>query len=474
MNRQKLPLNSFAKIDAYVEQQMRRLNIPGASLAIVEGDQIVHLRGFGRVRPDGETPTPRTPYFIGSLTKSFTALAVMQLVEAGKIELAAPVQRYLPWFRVADSQASRQITVRHLLNQTSGLPMLPGMINLADADRRPDATERQVRALSTLKLTRPVGSKFEYSNLNYNVLGLIIEAVSGESYADYIQHHIFDPLEMSHSYTSRTVAQQNGLAVGHRYWFGVPIAARNLPSPFGSLPSGQLISSAEDMGHYLIAQLNEGRYGDVQILSGAGIDELHRPAAEINEMGLSLGSYGMGWISEGVGESRIVSHSGIVPDFSAFMALVPEQNRGMVLLFNVNHAMMKMTFDEIGMGVARRLAGYPPAPARFGATPWAMRAMLLIPLLQIMSVVATLILLRDWRLAPERRPSHGRKWGQHILLPLIPDLLVALTLLPMLSKMRGFLRLFMPDYAWLAMVCGSCAVVWSFLRTGLILKALRK
>ena len=81
---------------------MKRLNIPGAALAIVEGDQIVHLCGFGQARPGGEAPIPQTPFFIGSLTKSFTALGVMQLVEAGKIELDAPVQCYLAWFRVAD------------------------------------------------------------------------------------------------------------------------------------------------------------------------------------------------------------------------------------------------------------------------------------------------------------------------------------------------------------------------------------
>ncbi len=95
---------SYDAIDAYIQEKMHRLNIPGVSLAIVEGDQIVHVRGFGQARPGGETPTPQTPFFIGSLTKSFTALAIMQLVEAGKIELDAPVQRYLPWFRVADPQ----------------------------------------------------------------------------------------------------------------------------------------------------------------------------------------------------------------------------------------------------------------------------------------------------------------------------------------------------------------------------------
>ena len=465
---------SYDAIDAYVEQQMHRLNIPGASLAIVEGNRIVHLRGFGRARPGGEAPTPQTPFFIGSLTKSFTALAVMQLVEAGKIELDAPVQRYLPWFRVADPQASAQMTVHHLLNQTSGLPGLLGMASLADLDSHPDATDRQARALSTLKLTRPVGSKFEYSNTNYNLLGLVIEAASGESYSDYIQQHIFDPLDMSHSYTSKLVAQQNGLAMGHRYWFGHPFPALNLSIPPGSLPSGQLISSAEDMARYLIAYLNSGHYKDTQILSPAGIDEMHRPAAEVNEMGLSLGHYGMGWISQEIGEARTVWHSGIVPDFGAFMALVPGQKKGIVLLFNVNHAMMKMTFDEMGIGAAQRLAGEMPSPHRLGAALRAMRGMLLIPILQIIGVVGTLRQLRRWRLEPDYRPSRGRIWRQHILLPLIPNLSVALTLIPMLSKMRGFVMLFMPDYSWVAMICGSFSLVWSFLRTGLILRTLRK
>ncbi|HRX04894.1 MAG TPA: serine hydrolase domain-containing protein, partial [Anaerolineae bacterium] len=118
---------SFDTLDAYVSQQMERLRIPGAALAVVEGDRIVHLRGFGRARPGGQAPSAETPFVLGSTTKSFTALAVMQLVEAGKIDLDTPVQRYLPWFRVADLAASTRMTVRHLLNQTSGLPGLPGM-----------------------------------------------------------------------------------------------------------------------------------------------------------------------------------------------------------------------------------------------------------------------------------------------------------------------------------------------------------
>jgi len=464
---------SHHAIDAYLEEKMHRLHIPGVSLAIVEGDRIVHMRGFGRAHPGGEAPTPQTPFFIGSLTKSFTALAVMQLVEAGKVELDAPVQHYLPWFRVADPQASARMTVRHLLNQTSSLPYFTQM-ELADFDDRPDATERQVRSLSTLRLTRPVGTKFHYSNTNYNVLGLIVEVASGESYSDYIQKYIFDPLEMRHSYTSKAAAQQDNLAMGYRYWFGHPLPAPNLSIPVGSLPSGWLISSAEDMAHYLIAQLNGGRYDGAQILSEAGIAELHHGAAEWREMGILVGYYGMGWVSQEVGKSRIVSHSGTVPDFGASMALVPEQKKGIILLFNANHTMMKLTLDEVGLDAAKLLAGEHLSPSVLNAAPWAMRGMLLIPILQVAGVLSTLGWLRRWQRDPATRPSRGRMWRQHILLPLIPNLLAALTLIPMLGKLRGWIRLFMPDFSYLAPICGGFALVWSFLRTGLILKTLRK
>ncbi len=465
---------SYEAIDAYVEQQMQRLNIPAVSLAIVEGDEIVHLRGFGQARTDGEAPSPQTPFFIGSLTKSITALAVMQLVEAEKIDLDAPVQHYLPWFRVADSQASAQITVRHLLNQTGGLSTASGRIPLADFDDSPGATERQARALSTLELSHPIGSAFEYSNANYNLLGLIIEAASGESYAGYIQNHILTPLDMSHTYTSQATAKQNGLAVGHRYWFSVPFAVPNMPIPQGSLPSGQLISSSEDMAHYMIALLNDGRYGNAQILSPEGIAELHRGVAEDIEMGISMGKYGMGWFVSETDQAKTVWHTGIVPNFFSYMALLPEQKKGVVLLFNTYGYLMTPTLTEIGAGVETLLAGGQSASSGFDFMPWMQRGLLLIPLLQISGVVATLRSLRRWRQDPLSRPSGGRMWGLHILLPLIPNLLVTLTLLPLLSATRGFWMLFMPDYSWIALICGSFAGIWSFLRTGLVLRALNK
>jgi CubicO group peptidase (beta-lactamase class C family) len=466
---------SYDAIDTYIERHMPRLNIPGVSLAIVEGDRIVHLRGFGQARPSGEAPTPQTCFNIASLTKSVTALAVMQLVEAGKLDLDAPVQGYLPWFRLANPRASAQITVRHLLNQTSGLPTSAGEIQLGDLDQSPNATERQARALSTLKLTRPVGAAFEYSNANYSLLGLIVEAVSDEGYADYVQNHIFTPLEMRHSYTSQAVAHQHDLAVGHHYWFSMPVAAPNLPLPHGSLPAAGLISSAEDLARYLIAHLNEGRSGNVQILSGAGIAELQRGVTDVRAMGVSMGQYGMGWFADTIGQTKLLWHSGTLPDFGAYMALLPEQKKGVVLLFNACHHWMNPVTAELGGGVAALLAGQQPVRLGFvGVIPWALRAQVLLPVFQIMSVVATLRLLRRWRRDPERRPSGGRAWGVHILFPLLAHLLAALTLKPLLGKRRGYLMLYMPDYSWIALVCGSLSLLWSFVRTGVVLGALRK
>jgi CubicO group peptidase (beta-lactamase class C family) len=466
---------SYGTVDAYIQRQLDRLHAPGAAVAIVEGDQVVHQRGFGHAQRNGTSATPQTPFVLGSLTKSFTALAVMQLVEAGKIKLDAPVQRYLPWFCVADGQASREMTVRHLLNQSSGLDSWSGWVPMADFDPSPGAAENHARALAKLRLTRPVGSAFEYSNANYDLLGLIVEAASGESYPEYVQNHIFGPLDMRHSYTTREEAMQNGLAMGHRYWFGYPVAAPETRSPRGSLASGELISTTEDMSHYLIAQLNEGRYGDAQILSPAGIDEMHRAAVVVDTMGLSSSAehYGMGWFVEEDGP--IVWHDGMVPDFWTYMALVPEQRKAIVLLVNVDHAATKFAFDEIGAGAAALVAGAQPKPSRFGFTLWALRGLLLIPILQALGVTTTLLLLRRWRLHPGTRPSGRRKWLLYIGLPIIPNLLIALGAVVSFARGRaGFLFLFAPDFSWTFLIGGSFAGIWTLLRTWLTLRTLRE
>jgi CubicO group peptidase (beta-lactamase class C family) len=461
--------DSYLDIDNFIEERRRLFSLPGIALAIVEGDQIVHLRGFGHARPGGEAPTPQTPFFIGSITKSITALAIMQLVENCSVELEKPVVQYLPWFHTENSRESNQITIRHLLNHTSGLSALQGQEILADMTGSQNATELQVRGLSSVKLANPPGNKFDYNNTNYNILGLIIETASGESYTEYIQTHIFNPLKMHHSYFTKSAAQQNGLAMGHRYWFGHPIPTPNLTIPQASLPSGQLISCAEDFSHFLIAQLNGGWYGDAQILSSAGIAEMHRGNATMIAMGMTLGSYAMGWETHKKGATTIISHSGIVPDYGGYASLIPEQKKGLVFLYNANHAMMKLTFDEFGTQVTDRLIGEHSSTTVLLRAPWLMRSMALIPLFQVAGVVSTIKQSKHREQNPENRPHQGILWGRHILLPLLPNLLAALMLLPLLSKMRGWLQLFMPDFSWIARISGSFGLIWAIMRTGIVI-----
>ena len=251
---------SYAEIESFVQDEMAAQRVPGLALGIVEDGRIAYIRGFGKADDSGRAVTPQTPFIIGSVAKSFTALAIMQLVEANKIGLDAPVRRYLPWFRVADEKASAEITVRHLLNQTSGISTKTGRSYQGNGDTTDTALEQAVRKLKSAELIAPVGSKHQYSTINYSVLGLIVQTVAGQSYESYVQAKIFDPLQMRNSFTSEAAAQPAGLATGYNYWFGRPRAS-NQAYNRGLLPAGYLIASAEDMAHYVVAQLDGGDGG---------------------------------------------------------------------------------------------------------------------------------------------------------------------------------------------------------------------
>ena len=347
----------FAAIDAYVQQQVRDAGVPGVTLGIVHGDAIVHLRGFGSVDGGTHPATPQTPFVIGSVSKSFTALAIMQLSEGGKIDLDTPARRYLPWFRLADVTASDRITVRQLLNQTSGIPTEAGLTPL----REPAQTlEAQVRALAGVRPISAPGTTFTYSNANYEVLGLIVQTVSGQPYASYVQHHIFAPLAMTHSYTTDDAARRDGLGTASTFFFGMRRDRRPFYRP-DFLPAGFLISSAEDMAHYLVAQMNGGRYGGRVILSPAGIATLHRPAVQQPAPG-GQAFYAMGWVVSTVNGIPLIWHNGSSTDMHAMIVIEPQGRWGVVMLYNATGTLYEVSqkLDTITVGVASMVAGREP------------------------------------------------------------------------------------------------------------------
>jgi hypothetical protein len=217
--------------------------------------------------------------------------------------------------------------------------------------------------------------------------------------------------------------------------------------------------------------------GDTQILSPAGIAEMHRPAAEVKVTGVSLGQYGMGWFIEDRGQTRILWHDGVVPDFFAYMAIVPGHHQGIVLLLNADHLLLSNISPlGVGKGAARLRAGARPGPNRGGVIIlWALHGVLLVPALQILGVVLTLQRLLGWQCQPSSRPTCRRTWMLHLLLPLIPNLVLAAIPIGMFaSGLAGALFAYAPDLSWLVVICGSSAGVWIFLRSGLILWSLRK
>ena len=235
---------TLTRMDEVIREGMERSGMPGFAVAVVSGDDVLHTRGFGDAG-DGRRVTPQTPFLLGSTSKSFTALAAMQLVDAGRLDLDAAARRYVPEFRLADQSAADRITVRQVLQQTSGLPATAGgAIVRSAAD---GSTLDAVRELRDTTLATPPGSAFEYSNANYILAGLIVERASGEPYGQYIQRHIFTPLGMRRSFVALDAAERAGLATGHRFWFGLSVA-HGPTFRHGIQSAGYLISSARTWG----------------------------------------------------------------------------------------------------------------------------------------------------------------------------------------------------------------------------------
>jgi CubicO group peptidase (beta-lactamase class C family) len=460
----------LAAIDRYVRSEMGAQRIPGLALGIVHGDRIVYVQGFGHAEESGPDVTPQTPFLIGSVTKSFTALAIMQLSEAGRVQLDAPVQRYLPWWRVADPDASTLVTVRHLLYQVSGLSKATGNAHATSRDTHNSALEDRVRALRDAKLTQPVGTTWQYSNANYWTLGMIVQAVSGQSFETYIQRHIFDPLQMRNSYTSRAEAEQHGLATEHRYWYGFPIAS-DLPFDRGGLGAGGLSSSALDMARYLGLYLNDGRSGATVLVSRAGAAELQRPGVATGADGVS---YAMGWeVSQLHGVSTL-SHDGSGFGSHANVVLVPDRQWGVVVMENGENSPDEFFGSRRMTGIARGVTGMligqePPAPTSSSLSLWVVYGVVVgIIALQVGGIARSVRIIRGWRATPSRRPTGALRIGLHVALPLLVSwswaFIVLVGLPRIISAPLPALLAGLPDLGYPLVASAILAFGWGLIR----------
>ncbi len=256
---------------------------------------------------------------------------------------------------------------------------------------------------------------FEYTDANYDALGLLVQTVSGQSFESYIAENVFEPLDMRHSYTDQTDARTDGLATGHRSWFGYP---RPFQAPYSraAMPSSYLISSAEDVAHFLTMQLNGGRYAATSVVSPEGVAAMHKPAIKQGDRDIF---YGMGWESRELSGVPVVRHDGTNANFYADMLLDPRDRWGVVILTN---------FDSLNLnggrlqGLSRGCSACCMANSRRSSRCPTIRcsaaAMLLVAIVTIAMMIG--ILRTDRAAAPlaqpprqpaPRRPSHGPPGG---------------------------------------------------------------
>lgn len=352
------------RIDTFVAEQAAESGIPGVAIAVLQDGRATHVRGFGH-DGRGHAITGDTPFPIGSLTKSFTALLVQQAIDAGQLEVDAPVQRYLPWFRVADPQASRRITLRHLLNQTSGFSRADGIAPLLQRSRA--SLEELARGMAVISLGRMPGERFEYSNLNYVLLGAVLQEVTGKSWDTLVRERVLQPLAMTHSHTDHASARRDGMTALHRMWFGLPVAHESrLPPAFAS--SGGLAASVADMARYLQMMLAGGVAPDGSVVSARAARRLLEPASPPSRSILMSTefrfSYGGGWFVGPFGAADDACwHLGNLASFAAWMVLLPDTKQAVVMLINANAGFplgkVDAVMSRLPIGVVNLLRGQP-------------------------------------------------------------------------------------------------------------------
>lgn len=374
-----------ARAAAALHEQLRRIGSPNAAYAVLDGDRVV----------TGESgdASQDTPFVIGSLSKSFTAVGVMRAVEAGLVHLDTPATTYLPEFTTA-SPAGKDITVTHLLHHTSGLSTTDGVRDLLHPDR---TLADRVARTRDFELIAPPGQKFEYSNLNYAVLGLLLEKVSGRSYSEYLRDEVLAPIGLTSTVLDVAKAREQGLAAGSVPWFGwwsMPRPESEFP---GALPDGYIVSTARDLAAYARFHLGDGRGAAGQVLSAQSMAALHEGIQSTGDTDPTSTGYAMGWYT-GESESHpVIRHEGDNFGYRSDIALYPDLDRAIVVLIARNG-----TLSMAGSPVSAAL------PALAGGAP-ALHSTYTVAGAAVLGSAAALALTIGGALLVHRRRAHRQR-----------------------------------------------------------------
>ncbi len=330
-------------IDSYIETQMRNLHIPGISLAVVRSGRIIKTKGYGLANIEANSAaTPKTVYEIGSMTKQFTATAVMMLVEEGKVKLDDKITKYFPDM----PQAWNRITVRHLLSHTSGIQnhvAVPGYLNRFKTNLSFETTptrEEILKEFFKLPSEFEPGETWAYDNTGYYLLGFVIEKASGKSYYQFLDERIFKPLGMNATRNTDTRPIVPNRASGYE-WVNDKFENRPPLLPTIAFSAGTILSTVEDM-----AKLDAALYTE-KLLKKSSLEQMWTPA-EINDGALASFDYGFGWFIDNYHGHRILQHAGGTPGFSSVIYRFTDDKLTIIVLSNHSDRFL----DQIAIDIA--------------------------------------------------------------------------------------------------------------------------
>jgi CubicO group peptidase (beta-lactamase class C family) len=331
--------SEFLNIDDLMLSLMSSDNVPGAAVALIKDGSIVLEKGYGFRDLEGHASvTTATLFNIGSISKSFTALGVAQLVDQHKADLDATVINYLPDFQLSDPKVAQAVTLRRLLSHSSGLPADEGWPRQVPPTRRGIVAE-----FATIPITASPGTRFQYCSRCIVLAGYVLEQITGQSWEAYTRAHIFLPLGLT---TASFGPQGLEEAMNHAQPYRHDPISGDVPVPWDRLqyldplgPGGGIDANIDDMAHYALLQLTDGTIAGNRLVSSQIMAELHRPEIAVGvDRPVAAGfhdlHYALGWFTGNFGGAHLVFHNGANPGFRASIFLVPSAKAGVVILTN--------------------------------------------------------------------------------------------------------------------------------------------
>jgi len=319
-----------AAIQALLDDACRISGVPGMSISILADDEVLYFSSGYADREKGLSASENTLYELASVSKAFTGMGILLLEEQGLLSMADTVQKYLPWFTLkyqGEPVDMQSLTLNNFLHHTSGLTNSRHTQNIPQGNT-PDLLQKTVEMLVDADLAFPPGEQYNYGTVNYDVLGLVIETVSGQSYEDFMREQVFRPLGLHQTYVYKEDAWATGqLAQGYRSSFFMT-TPYNAPDYAGNKPAGYIISCTKDMARWMGIQM--GIVQDIPEIFHTVIEKSHQgdvSVPAVNEM-----YYAAGWLVNA--KQTIIEHSGGNPNFSTEVAILSNERTAVCLLTN--------------------------------------------------------------------------------------------------------------------------------------------